>query len=85
MIVTKQLLNKDDFKSLKKGDIIACEWDYGKANMIDEIKLGTFGVYKIKNINGYEITINRDQYFDYSLFLKGKSKLINVVLIAAHK
>jgi hypothetical protein len=83
MIKTKQLLTKKDFKSLKKGDLIACEWDYEKANMIDEVKLGNFGVYKIKNIIGTEITIKSgSSYFDYSLFLKGKSKLISAVLIS---
>lgn len=82
MIITKQLLTKKDFKSLKEGDLIACEWDYEKANMIDEVKLGTFGVYKIKNINGNEITVKNGQYFDYSIFLKGKSKLLSAVLIS---
>ena len=82
MITTKKLLTKKDFTSLKKGDLIACEWDYEKANMIDEVRLGKFGVYKIKNINGTEITVKNGAYFDYSIFLKGKSKLISAVLIS---
>jgi len=81
MIITKQLLTGQDFKSLKQGDVIACEWDFDKANLTDEVKLGSFGVYKIKNINGSEITVKQGAYFDYSLFLKGKSKLLGAVLI----
>lgn len=87
MLFTKQLLTLQDFKSLKKGDTIVCEWNCKEYNKKDEIKLPAFGTYKIKDIIDNEIYVQKTLYFNYVLFLKfveGKSKLKSAILITQH-
>lgn len=72
MIITKELKTLEDFQSLKKGDIVACEfnreiYDYPKKT---GFKFKVFEIYEGKH-RTTEIILQKKNniYFNYSLVL----------------
>ncbi|MFW6009014.1 MAG: hypothetical protein ACOCP8_07100 [archaeon] len=69
------LKEKEQFKKLKKGDFILVKWsdDYVKHHQLKN-NLGGFTIDKIQGIRNEVICcIKRNLYFNYSIYLKGKS------------
>lgn len=87
MIKTQPLITKDDFESLKKGDVIACEFhrdvhDYPKKSF----RFKVFEIAEVKHEPHYEIILQKKNnlYFNYAMFLfpaDGASNLKSAVLI----
>ena len=87
MIAVKELLTKEDFESLKKGDTIACEFkrdvhDYPKKSF----RFKVFEIVENKQCHT-EIILQKknDLYFNYGMFLDpsdGESNLKRALLIS---
>lgn len=86
MIITKELKTVSDFKSLKKGDLVACEWHRDQYEGKGGIRFNTYIVFENKEHTS-EIILNRkfNIYFNYDMFLfpekDGSSNLKSIVLI----
>ena len=85
MIQTKDIETIEDFKQLKKGDLVAVEW---KRDMYFGNKESRFGTYKV--VENKERTMEiilqakNNVYFNYSMFLNpeiGISNLKSIVLL----
>lgn len=82
MINIRSLKNLTDFESLKKNDIVLCEFhllihDYPKT-----YKENVFKVYENKS-DTKEIILQKKNnvYFNYEMFLNGESNLKNISLV----
>lgn len=84
----KELKTIEDFRSVQKGDWVACEfkeelrYDYPEK----PYKLKVFKVYQ-NLINSNELVLQRknNMYVNYGMFVEGKSYLKNAVLISLGK
>lgn len=70
MIKTKNITTEEDFKSLKKGDLVAVEWK--RDNFINN-KRTRFATYNIvenkERTNEIILQTKNNVYFNYSMFL----------------
>jgi len=84
MIVVKELQTLEDFKNLKKGDSVACEFH---RNIHDYPKTYRFGIFKIfMNKDSHkEIILQKKNniYFNYEMFVMNseRSNLKSILLI----
>ncbi len=82
MIKPMALNTTEAFEILKKGDFVACEF---KRNIHDFPKIYRFNVFKIfqNKLDTKEIILQKKNnvYFNYEMFLDGKSNLKNIILI----
>lgn len=82
MIHGKQLINIEDFESLKPGDFVACEFH---RDVHDYPKQYRFKVYPIEKVrtDTKEVILQRmnNIYFNYETFVNGGSNLKSAVLI----
>jgi hypothetical protein len=83
MIIIKELKTIEDFESLKKGDIIACEFS---RDVHDYPKTYRFNVFKIaeNKSNTKEIILQKKNniYFNYEMFVNGESNVSSAILIS---
>jgi hypothetical protein len=84
MIHTKELKTKEDYEALKKGDVIACEFnrdmhDYPKKSF----RFKVFEISEAKHrTNEIIVQKKNNLYFNYDMFLSGESNLKSAVLIS---
>lgn len=85
MITTKDLKTSEDFTSLQKGDIVACEFH---RDVHDYPKKYRFNVFTIVDNKQHDCEIilqkKNNIYFNWKLFLgeiEGESNLKSIVLI----
>ena len=91
MILTKQLKDLEDFKELKKGDIVAVEWRRDVNTNKRGTKRTRFATYEIAdNLKRQkEIILQKPMniYFNYMMFLEpekhGVSNARSITLITA--
>ena len=88
MISINQIKTLDDFKRLKKGDWVACEF---KRNTWCKNERTDFGLYKIYLVKpeSSEIILQKKNnvYFNYSMFLSKTevSNLSSIILLRNNK
>lgn len=82
MINFKPLINKSDFESLKKGDIVACEFYQNVHDYPKVYRFGVFTIYENKESH-HEIILQKKNniYFNYDMYLNGDSNLKSISLI----
>ncbi len=85
MITIKSIQSINDFKKLKKGDIVAVEW---RRDMYFGNKQKRFGTYEIVENKEYTneiiLQIKNNVYFNYNMFLNpeiGISNLKSIVIL----
>ncbi len=89
MITTKKIETLEDFKNLKKGDLVAVEW---KRDMYFGNKTKRFGTYEIvenkERTNEIILQVKNNVYFNYNMFLNpaviGVSNLKSLILITSN-
>lgn len=87
MIITKEIKTKEDFESIKKGDILICEFNRDVyEGPKKQYRFGSFIVAENKE-NTSEMILNRkwNIYFNYEMFINpelGISNLISCVLVS---
>jgi len=87
MIQTKELKTISDFESLKKGDVIACEFHRDMEDYPKKFRFKVFEIVENKS-RTKEIILQKKNnlYFNYGMFLDpsdGASNLKNAVLLNA--
>ena len=83
MIQIKELITIQDFESLKKDDVVFCEF---YRDVHDHPKKYRSNVFKIvenkQNTNEIILQIKNNIYFNYKMFVNGEgSNLMSIVLI----
>jgi hypothetical protein len=82
MIIIKELKTIEDFKNIKKGDHLACEFN---RDVHDFPKTYRFNVFKVSENKERtkEIILQKKNniYFNYEMFVNGESNLESCFLI----
>lgn len=82
MITYKELKTKEDFISLKKGDILACEFYRDIHDYPKKYRFNVFSVVQNKESHNEIILQKKNNiYFNWEMFLEGTSNLKIAVLI----
>ena len=82
MIKTKELKTIDDFKSIKKGDIVACEFKLDISDYPKKYRFNVFKVYdNLLDMNELILQKKNNVYFNYQMFCNGESILKSAILI----
>lgn len=82
MIVMKELKTFEDFASIKKGDVLACEFRLDVSDYPKKYRFNVFHVYE--NLTRQcEIVLQKKNniYFNYRMFCDGESYLKSAMLI----
>lgn len=80
MILVKELKTKEDFESLKKGDVIVCEFhrdvhDYPKKSF----RFKVFDIAEVKHLTTEIILQKKNNlYFNYGMFLDDSDGVSNL-------
>tara|TARA_R110002096_G_scaffold306489_2_gene501155 strand:- start:1744 stop:1998 length:255 start_codon:yes stop_codon:yes gene_type:complete len=74
--------NVEGFESLKKGDIVVCEF---KQPRLKNNKMTTFASYEVfdNHLNDKEIILQKkgNVYFNYMMYLNGEGNLKDIAII----
>lgn len=85
MIQVKDLKNIEDFESLKKGDFVACEFRSVIHEYPKQYLFKVFPIVEVRTDTKEVILQTKNNiYFNYKMFIEGKSILKSAVLISRH-
>lgn len=83
MITNKPLTTIEDFKALKKGDFVACEFYRDIHDYPNEYRFKVFAIEKVRtDTKEVILQIKNNVYFNYEMYLNGESNCKNAVLIS---